>query len=425
MSNKFTIESQELKPKEVQGILRRVFSAKGHPQPICICGKPGIAKSQIIQQVCREFGVSYENGNYHEIRASLVVDSSDLMGLPIINKKIATDKGVTKEFDQTMKYSTPDILPIKKPGMSEEELNKTHVIFFDEINRSSDPAVMNAIFQLTTEFRVGPHELLPNTIVFLALNPEAEGYLVNTMDPALINRICFLYMNTDFFEWKEYAESKGFFPGVIDFLNDNKDMLSHDGILKNEGQDKRFPSPRAWENVSKAIGLFNFDFTTKNKAEQNVAFKIISGIVGYEAATKFVTFMRTNYDDRPLSGDEVAAKYLSSTYMQNKVRAKDSKGMRTYDTTKVQTTIDGIKNIVMKDKDKVTDKQLLNILAFLCDIPVEQSLSFQNMLVSDISSDFTNWFFTKVSGNKNPNKLWLALQEETKKFSAGRKASSI
>ena len=41
MSNKFTIESQELKPKEVQGILRSVFAAKGHPQPICLCGKPG------------------------------------------------------------------------------------------------------------------------------------------------------------------------------------------------------------------------------------------------------------------------------------------------------------------------------------------------------------------------------------------------
>lgn len=422
---KFSLENQELKPKQIQGILRSVFAAKGHPQPICICGKPGLGKSQIIQQVCKEFGVSYENGNYHEIRASLVVDSSDLVGLPIINKKIATDKGVTREFDQTMKYSVPDVLPVVRAGMTEEELNKTHVIFFDEINRSSDPAVMNAIFQLTTEYRVGPHQLLPNTIVFLALNPEAEGYLVNSMDPALINRICFLFMNTDFFDWKEYAESKGFFPGVIDFLNDNKDMLSHDGILKNEGQDKRFPSPRAWENVSKAIGLFNFDFTTKNKEQQNIAFKVISGIVGYEAATKFVSFMRTNYDDRPLSGDEVASKYIASTYMQNKVRATDNKGMRTYDTTKVQITLDGIKNIVMKNKDKVTNKQLLNILAFMCDIPVEQSLSFQNVLISDIDTDFTNWFFTKVSSNDSLSKLWKTLQTETKKFSVGRKASAI
>ena len=62
---KFSLENQELKPKQIQGILRSVFAAKGHPQPICICGKPGLGKSQIIQQVCKEFGVSYENGNYH------------------------------------------------------------------------------------------------------------------------------------------------------------------------------------------------------------------------------------------------------------------------------------------------------------------------------------------------------------------------
>ena len=80
---------------------------------------------------------------------------------------------------------------------------------------------------------------------------------------------------------------------------------------------------------------------------------------------------------------------------------------------------------ISKNKDKVTDAQLANTLAFLCDIPVEQSMSFQNMLTLDIGSDFTNWFFTKVNADKNLAKLWKCLQEETKKYAQGRKASTI
>lgn len=422
---KFSVEEQQMTPKQVAFLLRAVFRAEGHPQPVCLCGAPGIAKSQVIQQVCREFGVSHENGNYHEIRAANVVDSSDLMGLPVIMKKLRAEGNVTSEYDHTTQYSISSLLPIEREGMSESERNKLHVIFFDEINRSSDPAIMNAIFQLTTEFRVGPHKLLPNTIVLLALNPEAEGYLVNSMDPAFINRINFWYMRADYAEWKEFAEAKGLNQGVIDFLNDNRNMLSHDGILKNENQDKRFPTPRAWENVSKALDLFGFDFKTNDKMQQDMTFKVISGIVGIESAMKFITFMRTQEDDKPIPGSEVVAKYLSSQAMQNKIKAKNSKGVRTYDTTKVQITIEGIQDIIKNKRDSLTEKQLLNTLAFLCDIPVEQSMSFQNMLTTAISADFTNWFFQQVTAKPSLNKLWKVLQEETRKFANNPKATDL
>lgn len=422
----FSVEHQYITPKQAQRVLRASLSCKGHPMPVCLCGKPGIAKSQIVQQVCKEFGITRENGRYHEIRASLVVDSSDLTGLPIVNKKFKSQGNISVEYGHTTKYSVPEILPILTEDMTEDEINAQHVIFFDEINRSSDPSIMNAIFQVVTELVIGTHKLLPNVTIFLALNPSADGYLTNSMDPALINRINFLYMNTDFFQWKEYAESQGIHQGIIDFLADNKDMLSHDGILKNEGQDKRFPTPRAWFNVDRTVTTMGLDFSSKaTKDEKDLTYKVISGIVGMEAATKFITFMQTSYDDRPLSGDEVADKYLSTPYMQKKVQAKDDKGVRLYNTVKVQNTIDGITNLLKTKKEKIKPAQLCNILAFLCDIPVEQSMSFQNMLTTDISSDFTNWFFKEVTSNKNLAKLWKSLQDNTKQFSPGRRASKI
>lgn len=382
-------------------------------------------KSQIIQQVCREFDITHENGRYHEIRASEVVDSSDLTGLPVITKKLVNLSNGIQETDPATEYSRSKMLPIEHVGMSEEERNKLHVVFFDEINRSADPAIMNAIFQLTTEWRVGQHKLLPNVIILLALNPEAEGYLVNSMDPALINRICFLFVKPEFKDWKEYAENKGLEQSVIDFLDTNRSFFSHDGILKMDGQDKRFPTPRAWENVSRVINTFGLDFSNIKDAVSDISFKVIAGVVGETAALEYITYVKTNYDSRPITGETVVKEYLKNKTLQNRVKAKDSKGLRKYDTTMVQATISGVEDYISKNKDKVTDAQLANTLAFLCDIPVEQSMSFQNMLTLDIGSDFTNWFFTKVNADKNLAKLWKCLQEETKKYAQGRKASTI
>lgn len=421
----FNLELNELTPKEIIPLLRTMLSKGGHPMPVCLCSSPGAGKSSIIQQVCKEYGVSYESGTYHEIRVSNVVDSSDLMGLPVVTKKISTTNGVSKESDPTMQYSRSCLLPIEHPDMTEEERNKLHVVFFDEINRSADPAIMNAIFQLTTEWKIGPHKLLPNVAILLALNPEAEGYLVNSMDPALINRICFLFMKASFPDWKDYAEHKGLNPAVVEFLESKRELFSHDGVIKIDGQDKRFPTPRAWENVCRCIDTFGLDFAAVKSVQSDIAFKVIAGIVGETAALEFVTFMKTTYDNRPIPGTTIVQSYLTNKALQKRVTQKDSKGLRVYDTAKVQSTISGIEDYVVKHRESVTDTELANILAFLCDIPVEQSMSFQNMLTTDISSDFTNWFFTKVTASKNLASLWKVLQEETKKYSSNRKASDI
>lgn len=423
--NSFNLAANEVTPSQVTMLLRKVFAKGGHPMPICLCGKPGIGKSQSIQQVCREFGVSFENGNYHEIRASMVVDSSDLTGLPVVSKKTRVNNGGTEEYEPVTQYSRPEQLPIDTPSLSDEERNKLHVIFFDEINRSSDPSIMNAIFQVTTEFKIGPHKLLPNVIILLAMNPEAEGYLVNSMDPALINRLCFLFMNTSFSDWKEYAQRKGINQGIVDFLEAHRELLSHDGIIKTEGADKRFPTPRAWENVNRQIDLFDFDFQSDNKEDNDLAYKVIAGVIGEQTALDFCTFMRTSANARPFTGAEIVDGYLSNTRIQTVIKATDSKGVRKYDTTKVQQTLAGVTDIVKKEKDKLSDKQLANMLAFLVDIPVEQSMGFQNALTVDISADFTNWFFSTISSNKSLSALWKCLQENTKKYASNRKASSI
>ena len=232
--------------------------------------------------------------------------------------------------------------------------------------------------------------------------------------------------------WERYkssldslAEKKGVNPAIIEFLDTHRNMLSHDGVIRNDGADKRFYSPRAWENVSRMIDTLGLDLSSDDKQEQDLNYKVIAGIVGEQASIDFCTFTRTACNSRPYTGAEVAEKYLTSVSMQKNVRATDSKGVRKYDATKVQQTLAGITDILRKEQSNIRLEQLKNILAFMVDIPVEQSMSFQNLLTTDINAQFTNWFFTTLAENNNLGALWKALQDNTKQYASTRKATSL
>lgn len=425
INNKFNISEYEVTLNDVLFLGRKMMEvgSKGmRTTPLCLCARPGIGKSSVIQQLCKEFGIDVGGNQYHEIRVANVVDSSDLMGLPFITKKLKSEDGVTSEFDHTTRYSMSELLPIDNPSMSEEERQKLHVIFFDEINRSADPAIMNAIFQLTTEYRVGPHKLLPNVVIFLALNPEAEGYIVNSMDPAFVNRINFQFIKPNFSQWKDYAAENDIDSNIVDFLESQPGFFSSDGILKNSADDKRFPTPRAWVNVDKALKVFDFDI--ENKHQNALAVKTIAGIVGGNAALSFVEFLHTNKDKRPISGEDILDRYLTDKAMQARVR-KMKGDTRVYDTTMVATSISGIEDIFRKKAMKLCRNELANTLGFLVDIPVEQSMSFQNLITLEISQEFTNWFFETVTSDATLAKLWKVLQESTRKYNSGTRASSL
>jgi len=409
---KFSVEGATLNQNEVRLFLDSVIRQDGHPMPVCLCGNPGIGKSQIIQEVCKKYGITYENGTYHEVRASLLVDSSDVTGLPVIQKLVGQDKnGQMTEYGHVTKYSIPDMLPCIKHDANGNEIadERKHVLFFDEINRSADPSIMNAIFQLTTEFRIGVHKLVPNCIVLLAINPENTGYAVNEMCPALVNRINFQYMKAEVQPWLEYARSKNIDSVITDFIDANPDELAQDGIVTNEGQDKRFPTPRAWFNVDKLLKSLHLSYNTTSKAALSI--KLIAGIVGWQSATKFVAFARTNVQDRPLTGKEVLKSYADATDMQEKVQALNDMGMRLYDTVKTTTTLNSLKDEFKARGTKIKKSELRNMLAFLKDIAPENALSFQDYLLKEVDKEFSAWFFNQVFGDAELKKNWESLQQ--------------
>ena len=409
----FNSEDVALNQEQISLFLDSMIRQDGHPMPVCLCGVPGIGKSQIIQGICRKYGITWENGTYHEVRASLLVDSSDVTGLPIIQKEIGEDKnGVRKEYGHTTKYSIPDILPVIKYNADGEEVVDTrkHVLFFDELNRSADPSIMNAIFQLTTEFRVGQHKLVPNCVVLLAINPENTGYAVNEMCPALVNRINFQYMKAEPGPWLAYARKQGINSVITDFISTHTEHLSSDGIVTNEGQDKRFPTPRAWFNVDKLLKTINLDFSVN--ANANLAIRLIAGIVGLQSATEFVAYARTKVQDRPITGKEVLEKYCVSNDLINKVTELNDMGERNYDTVKTTTTINSLKEEILSRGTKLKKAELVNLITFLDHIAPENALAFQSFMNTELDTSITNHIFSVIFDDDKLTELWNSVKEK-------------
>lgn len=412
----FSVDVAALDQNEVKDLLRNTLERKGHPMPICLCGAPGVGKSQIIQAVCREFGVTPEAGTYHEFRLSTAVDSSDITGLPVILKKKRVVNGDTVEYGHTTTYSNPRALPFVQYDADGKEIDddRLHVLFFDEVNRSADPSIMNAIFQILTEFGVMNHKLVKNCVILLAMNPENTGYAVNEICPALVNRMNIQYMKAEPQPWLEWARGEGGVSKILtDFIDSTPSELAHSGIITDEGQDKRFPTPRAWVNVDNNVlkpmkGKIGF----KKQSEAMRALKYIAGIVGWQSATKFVSFARTAVDDRPLTGKEVMERYASDKAMQDKVTASDDNGARVYDTVKTTATLNALKEEIKARGTKTKMDELKNIIRFMSDIAPENALSFQTFLLSEVDPEFTAWFFGKLNDDPEMMTMWAKMKDK-------------
>lgn len=409
------LEKESLTPNEIKKVLLKNFEAvkKGMKViPVCLCGNPGIGKSQIVQQAAKESGA-----DLYEVRVALAVDSSDFTGLPVIDR--ATDsKG--RLFDARTTYSRPDILPFMPKDENGQYISddKLRVIFFDEVNRGADPSITNAIFQLLTEYKLGTHKLYPNTAIVLAINPENTGYMVNEMCPALVNRQAFLYIKPDLAQWIAYANANNIDPNITSFVSTFKDFFSCSGVSEEEGADKRFPTPRAWFNVNNTLEAMQFDW--RDPADNLLAVKVISGIVGFQVATSFVNFCKTQADDRLIPGEKIVRCYDTDTSIRAKILATDKNGARVYDNTKcIQTAKLALDELVSALNQDATSQHIKNFLTFLLDIDSEITTT----IVDTITKDHTDWFSwcmnTYISEEKDISDLWFQVKGASKSMGLG------
>lgn len=213
-------------------------------EPIMAWGKPGVGKSQgvraAIKRILETEGVTFIGKHFTAKGCNRLVDirlsqydSVDLRGIPV------PDQGKTV-------WCAPITLPFKGNDRFVED-DTPIFLFLDEIN-SAAQSVAAVAYQLINDRSVGEHELMDNVVVIAAGNREQDRGVTNRMPTPLANRFTHYEVDVDVDAWCYYAQSQGWAPEGIAFMQFRKSKLcTFDPALPH----KAFATPRTWEKALK------------------------------------------------------------------------------------------------------------------------------------------------------------------------------
>lgn len=160
-------------------------------QPVCIWGKPGVGKTQIVMDLARKkgWGFSYCAPAQFE-------EMGDFHGIPVV------------ENGRTV-YNIPKWVP--------QDNGQPGILLLDDFNRSDD-RILRGLMQLLQHHGLMSWKLPSNWFIVCTANPEGDEYSVTTLDSAMLTRMMHVSLKFDAKEWAGWALKNGVDPRGVDFV---------------------------------------------------------------------------------------------------------------------------------------------------------------------------------------------------------------
>ena len=238
-------------------------------QALLFKGIHGIGKSQVIKETFTKEG-------YRVVILFLgqMADAGDLIGLP------------DREYSEETGYTHTVFRP---PFWWPKEEGEKFILVLDELNRGK-PEVMQCIMDMVLNRELMGKKLPEGCMLIGAMNPLSDDgyYLVDELDPALLDRFNIYDFKPTHDEWLDWAMRSKLHKHVIGFVGKNRDMLdpivdAKSGIKADQIQ----PSRRSWHKVSDML-LENEDVEYNDELLRIM----IEGIVGSAATSRFSMYLR-------------------------------------------------------------------------------------------------------------------------------------
>ena len=131
-----------------------------HEFNVLLIGLHGGGKTTVIEAIAAKLGLRL---GCFSIPTTDVY--ADLTGIPVPNR----DEGVIEFFYNQI-------------------LDEYDIIFFDEFNRPPHPKAMGAVMELVQKKSINGRKFNRLKAVWAAINPPESGYVVDDIDPAIIDR---------------------------------------------------------------------------------------------------------------------------------------------------------------------------------------------------------------------------------------------
>ncbi|MBN2629987.1 MAG: AAA family ATPase [Rhodobacteraceae bacterium] len=224
-------------------------------------GRPGIGKTEIVQQLAARAGAML-----FDLRLT-TIEPQDLRGLPYYDH----------DAKRTVWYR-PEDLP--------DDPARPSVLFLDELT-AAPPSLQPTVYGLLQERRIGRH-LLPDTcFVVAAGNGPEDGAIAYEMGTALSDRLIHLSLQATATDWvQSYALPQRLHPAVPALIRTRPDLLENTSDTLQRGQMIAC-TPRSWARVSAIM---------QAAPDRRLRDVMVAGTVGEAAGAEFA-----------LIADEIAA----------------------------------------------------------------------------------------------------------------------
>lgn len=225
--------------------------------PVFTWGPPGVGKSDIIKQAAKD-----RKWGLIDFRAVLR-DPVDLRGIPMTNPKT-----------KTTVWCVPEELP------NEDRHGKRGIFFMDELN-AANQQVQAACFGLVLDRKLGDYVMPKGWVIVAAGNRQSDRSAAQRMPRALANRFAHIEVEANPDVWVRDYASTHCHPMLSAFIRFRKELI-HNMDVDGGGDERMFPTPRAWAQVSKFVD-----------SPDSVRYPLVRGLVGEAAAAEFEGFYKT------------------------------------------------------------------------------------------------------------------------------------
>lgn len=260
-----------MKQKQLSNVLRAMLSSN---IPVLIKGAPGIGKSDIVAQVCKD--LDYDLIISHPV----VSDPTDYKGLPFPTKE-----------------GTAEFLPFGELNKLLHAKKRT-VFFLDDLGQAS-MSVQAACMQLLLARRINGHVVSDNVTFIAATNRRQDKAAVQgILEPVKSRFGSILELTVSLDDWVDWALSHDMPPDLIAYVKFKPQMLDS---FAPSADITNSPCPRTVANVGKILNLYS-----NLGHSQDDLHELISGAAGVGFATEFMAF-RKSIKSLPKIADIIAA----------------------------------------------------------------------------------------------------------------------
>ncbi|MCB9283324.1 MAG: AAA family ATPase [Lewinellaceae bacterium] len=172
------------------------------PVPVCIWGRHGIGKTQIVRDLARDMGAAFAY-----LAPAQFEEMGDLVGMPQV---VTDEKG-----QQVSRFAPPDWAPRQEgPG----------ILLIDDVNRADD-RILRGLMQLLQNYELVSWRIPQKWHIVLTANPDGGDYSVTPMDDAFLTRMLHVTLEWNLEAWIRWATRAGVDQRGIAFVQTHPELV--------------------------------------------------------------------------------------------------------------------------------------------------------------------------------------------------------